>query len=288
MKLRHFACVGVSSALVAGVLAAVVPVAAATATVARPGSRASAPAGYVVVHTDGSNGAPFGLQTHASVMCPAGTRPLSGGVDTPSSDLAVNMNSSYPTGRRSWTVKFNNGSPDFVTFRVFAVCVKRSDALFTVNEATFAAPPHVQTPGGLDCPSGVVVGGGVHSSSKSTLVNIASIAPASTTRWDVWINNASNQRSTFTTYTICRKKAPPGYAFHTGTTADNPGGSETYTDVACDGASVPLSGGAYSFGGGLGQNVNCTAPAQGGWFSYFNNANADDNSVRTLVVCAGT
>ena len=211
----------------------------------------------------------------ARVTCPTGTKPVGGGVATDSADLAVNVNSSYPTAK-GWAGNLNNGSADATNLIVWAVCVKRPTSQFTVTSTTFSSTPHSQEVGEVACPAGVVVGGGVSSTSKSLLVNITSTDAPSTTAWDGWINNVSKKTSSFTTYAICRNKKPAGYSIQSSAFVDNPSGADTYSSVTCPGASLPLSGGVYSTGTGLGENLNTYTPFNNTWYSYFNNADAVD------------
>ena len=51
---------------------------------------------------------------------------------------------------------------------------------------------------------------------------------------------------------------------------------------------MPLSGGVYSQSTGLGANLNTYAPSAHSFYSYFNNADAVDNTVQTIAICAGT
>jgi hypothetical protein len=246
-----------------------------------------APAGYTVVSSGGITVAP-GTQTHGEVSCPTPTKPVSGGVSTPSADLGVNMSSSYPKGPRNWAVNMNNASGTATSMYVYAVCIKRPAAQFTVNTAPFTAPANSQVVGVVPCPSGVVVGGGVRSSSTSTAVNIASIEPTNTTQWEAWINNATASNTSFTVWAICRNNQPAGYSRQMGAVVANPAGQDTYANATCPGAKVPLSGGIYSDGSGLHQNVNMSAPGGRDWLGYFNNGDAFDDNIFAVAICAGT
>ena len=182
----------------------------------------------------------------------------------------------------------NNASGTATSMNVYAVCIKRPAVQFTVNTAPFTALANSQVVGVVPCPSGVVVGGGVSSSSTSTAVNIASIEPTNTTQWEAWINNATGSNTNFTVWAICRNNKPAGYSRQMGAVVPNPAGQDTYASVTCPGAKVPLSGGIYSDGSGLHQNVNMSAPGGHDWFGYFNNGDAFDDNIFALAICAGT
>ncbi len=74
------------------------------------------------------------------------------------------------------------------------MCVNRDAAMYTVTMQTVAGPAGRQTEGVAACPTGVVVGGGVLSSSASLQVNVNSIIPFATTGWRADVNNASGER----------------------------------------------------------------------------------------------
>jgi hypothetical protein len=245
------------------------------------------PAGYTIASTPRTT-APAGQLTIATATCPGKTRPIGGGVYTDSDDLAVNEHGSYPSGAQTWTGSLSNASARDTDLIVYAVCVNRPGALFTVNSQTFTAPRNGQGHGSANCPSGVVVGGGVHNNISSVLLNVGSSYAASTTSWAVTLNNGVSSQLKYTVVAICRDTMPAGYSIQTGTTVDNPSGADTLSSASCPGSSVPLSGGANSSSTSVSVNLNTSFPQGNGWSSYANNSSAADNTVFTQAICAGT
>jgi hypothetical protein len=78
------------------------------------------PTGYQHVTDTVTN--PAGSQTHDDVICGPGTVPLSGGAESSSHSLLVNMNTSIPTNSDAWTVAENNASKSSATVTVHALC----------------------------------------------------------------------------------------------------------------------------------------------------------------------
>jgi hypothetical protein len=150
-----------------------------------------------------------GVQTHSTATCPAGDKILSGGGFSDTLNTAVNENSTYPTksgkGQTAvygWAVDQNNGSTGAANVRVSAVCGHAAGYKEVIAAAT-AHPARTQTGGTARCPTGKVpLGGGVLSSSTSTLVNVNSSVPVDV-GWTVFENNASASAATFTAFVIC-------------------------------------------------------------------------------------
>jgi hypothetical protein len=246
----------------------------------------SLPAGYSIA-TSSPFTATNGFQSRGTVTCPGTLKPVGGGAATPSTSTLVNMNSSFPVSKHSWAVDINNTSGTDTTFTVYAVCIKRGSLAFTVNTAVFSVGANAQSSGTTSCPSGVVVGGGVLSSSGSPSVNINTLIPAGTTGWRADMNNATASATNFTVYAICRNTKPGGYSVQIGTPVDNPSGAQTEVIVACPGNSVPLSGGVFSSSGKTAVNLNESIPSGQTWLGYENNASAGDAAATPYAVCAG-
>ena len=204
-----------------------------------------------------------------------------------STSTLASINSSFPTGKRDWAVDLNNTSGVDTTMRVYAVCVNRSARKFTVTSAGFTASANAQSSGTVNCPSGVVVGGGVFSNSGSTAVNVNSVFPDTTTSWRADMNNATASDSVFTVWAICRDAAPVGYSRQIGAEVTNPAGSQTNVPVSCPGSSVPLSGGVLSSSGSTAVNVNESVPNGQSWVNYENNASGSDAGATPYAICAG-
>ena len=113
-------------ALIAGFVVASAPIdASATSTLPSSPSASLRPPSYLIVESFNVT-APAGQQTFGSVNCPANAAgkvryPYGGGVTINSSNLSVNINSSYPSGT-AWHAYVNNASGSDITFDVWATC----------------------------------------------------------------------------------------------------------------------------------------------------------------------
>jgi hypothetical protein len=246
----------------------------------------SLPAGYSIA-TSGTLTATNGVQTRGTVTCPGTLKPVGGGAYVASTSTLANLNSSFPVSKHTWAVDVNNASGADTTFQVYAVCIKRGNLAFTVNTNVFTAAANTQSSGTVGCPSGVVVGGGVLSSSGSTAVNINTLIPSGTSGWRADMNNATASANSFTVWAICRNTKPGGYSVQVGSAVDNPSGAQTRVQVACPGNSVPLSGGVFSSSGNTAVNLNESIPSGQTWLGYENNASAGDAAATPYAVCAG-
>jgi hypothetical protein len=277
-----------------GLIGAAVAISAAALTlgagVSGAGAEPTPPAlaGYIIVSSPADVTVAPGTQTHAEVSCPVGTAPVSGGAKIPDFILTTNMNSSHPTGKRSWAVDMNNSGASADSMRLYAVCVKRPATKYTVTTATFDSPANSQSVGSVTCPSGVVLGGGVRSSSTNTAVNIDTSYPSSTSSWNVWMNNASASATTFDVVAICKNAKPAGYLRQEGAAVPNPAGEGTFARVICKGTRIPTGGGVYSDGSGLHQNLSTSAPAENWWYNFYNNADATANTIHPWTICVGS
>ncbi len=158
---------------------------------------------YQVVANSTDN--PSGAQSSASVSCPSGTKVTGGGGLNSSFDVAVNINTSIPTGN-GWRVDANNASASDNTLTVYAVCSASWPSTTGYNIAvgpTVTNSAGTETEATVSCASGQsVLGGGGFSSSGSTAVNMNSTFPF-TGEWAVFENNATASDSTITAYAIC-------------------------------------------------------------------------------------
>src|SRR3954453_3188408 len=76
-----------------------------TGTTASPAKRV-APPGYTLRFSP-TKQAPAATRTRATVSCPKGTGPLSGGAFVQDEDLLVNLSDSFPSGS-AWVVDIDN------------------------------------------------------------------------------------------------------------------------------------------------------------------------------------
>jgi len=159
---------------------------------------------YQVVTSSGVTNA-AGDQSTAIVACPSGTKVTGGGGYNSSSDLAVNINSSIPSGN-GWRIDENNAGTGSNTAYSYAVCSSSWPAKTGYNVVlgtTLTNAAGTETHATALCASGQsVLGGGGYSGSGSTAVNMNSTGPFSG-GWGVYENNASGSDTTINAYAIC-------------------------------------------------------------------------------------
>ena len=143
---------------------------------------------------------------------PAGDKILSGGGFSDTLNTAVNENSTYPTksgkGQAAvygWAVDQNNGSTGAANVRVSAVCRPCGGVQGGHRGGDGPSRGHPDRGHGTMSAGKVrLKGGGVLSSSTSTLVNVNSSVPVDV-GWTVFENNASASAATFTAFVSVRR-----------------------------------------------------------------------------------
>jgi hypothetical protein len=243
--------------------------------------------GYVIVDS-GALMAPDAAQSSGQVNCPAGTKPLGGGVLISSSSLLANVNGSYPiaTGGSGWGAFVNNNSGSATTFHVYAVCAMKP-AGYKVAHAAVTNPPASQTKAVATCPAGSkVLGGGGISSSTSVSANLNTTIPASPKSWRADANNPTGSSQVVTAYAVCGKNVT-GWKMVTGSSVSNPAGTETHSVADCPGGRAVLGGGVYSSSFDLNVNINSSYPVSTiEWSGFENNNSGTAATTATYVICA--
>jgi hypothetical protein len=281
---RQVRVLGLCTAFVGITLAGATSAAAAntTASVAKP-------AGYSIVN--GAFALPPG-QTPANLTCPkkkgVQTVPLDGGALITSNSLLGNINSSFPTPT-GWHVDINNSGATALSFTAYVVCAKKLPGYAQHESASVDNPAGATTAAGYICPKGdVVLGGGVLSSSTSTLVNLNSSWPAGTTTWYNYMNNASTSDASETLFRVCAKLnvTTTHYQEIVGTVTVNPAGHQTSASAFCPGGLSTLGGGLVSSSAdGANVTLNTTFPFTGGWTGDENNASGSNYNITVYVLC---
>ena len=251
------------------------------------------PAGYTVVTAVYTAGA--GVQSSGFVACPGTKQAAGGGAYVDSSDVFVNINSSYPSSTgQNWIVDVNNASSSPTNFTVYAVCMAHSASYRVVSSGPWTASSNFVSSEATDCPAATVVtGGGAVSNSFATDVNINSTVPTALahghTAWRVAMGSYDPNDSSFTVFAVCRAK-PTGYSIQTGSGVALEPDAETQVVATCPGASVPIGGGGFT---DFSTNdtllaLNTSAPSGSEWSVYENNAETLTRSVYAMAVCAGS
>jgi len=283
---------GVAALVVSGAVTA----SAATTKAGAPNptvNGATMPKGYIVVSSAPVDN-PSGAQTFADVGCPAGTVVLGGGVYTPSVDLTVNINASYPSSDTGWATYVNNYGLNDDTITAWAACANQPKDYSIVTSAGVDNPAGTEGFVNAACPSGAkVLGGGAFNSSVFTSVDINSSWPTLKGphhvpyTWASYNNNNSGADNTMTAFAVCGKEA--GYNVQASPATDNPAGTETGVTTVCPVGTVPIGGGAYATSSDLLVNINATVPdwaSAGNWTSWINNSGVADNTMIAYAVCA--
>jgi hypothetical protein len=252
---------------------------------------ATLPYGYTVVTNEST--AYAGSQSAGAATCPGTEQPVGGGAFSSSSDLSVNINSSYPDGQ-SWAVDIANASASDTTYYTYAVCMNHSRYYRVVKSVLTTAPVEWVTSQAANCPKGTaVMGGGAYSNSPSVNVYINSTVPNALSNgrgaWRVAMANSDPYSSTFTVYAVCEPK-PAGYSIQIGGEVANGPYSENEAVVTCPGASVPIGGGGFSVfqdhDAWIGMNTSY--PSGNSWDIYENNYENLTRNLAASAVCAGT
>jgi hypothetical protein len=169
---------------------------------------AAQPSGYKIVKATFPD--PAGLGTGGLAACSSSSVPLSGGGDSSSTQLDVNLNSTYPFSSASssgWVTDVSNPSADDATLTVYAICAKKPGPS---GYEIVAGPIGTNAAGQqsyayADCSgANVAVGGGVWSSSRDTAVIASTSDPYPTDQhWAGYENNGSSIDQKFRAYAVC-------------------------------------------------------------------------------------
>ena len=253
----------------------------------------SLPNGYKVVTA--VYPAAAGVQSSGYVACPGTEQATGGGAYVDSSDVVVNINSSYPSSNgQDWLVDVNNASSLPTAFTVYAVCMAHSASYRVVSSGPWTASSNFVSSEAADCPTGTVVtGGGAVSNSSATDVNINSTVPNALghghTAWRVAMGSYDPNDSSFTVFAVCRPK-PLGYSMQTGPGLALEPDAETQAIVSCPGASVPIGGGGFTafLTNDTLLALNTSYPSGNEWTIDENNGETLTKSVYATAICAGT
>ena len=147
-----------------------------------------------------------------------------------------------------------------------------------------ASPDMTQRRAVMNCPIGTVpLGGGVITSSTSTLVSVNSSFPT-VSGWAADISNVSGADTTFAVKVFCAAK--PAHYKVVRQQAPNPAATHTTVAATCPVGSRPLGGGAASNSGSAFVALSSTAPAgKRAWQISENNATGEDAKVSVFALC---
>jgi hypothetical protein len=233
--------------------------------------------------------APAGTVTRATVRCKLGgslEHALGGGALVVSTSPQVSLAGDYPPlDAVSWSVSVVNASASVTSFRAYAICAH--DALDDNGETGgWTVPPHSaaanQSGIGGGCNMDV---GGPNDQGKSLEVLLHETRPLTAATWTFAVDNNTGATRHYTLLDEC-SLIPGAHIIH-GPLVSNPPGSQTQVTVTCD-TGVPLAGGIGASSSSPLVSVNSSAPIDGGWQAYENNASAQADTIRAWVICSGS
>jgi hypothetical protein len=251
------------------------------------------PAGYTLATSTFTAGPQS--QTGDDAPCPGTEQATGGGALVDSSDVVVNINSSYPASDGSyWAVDVNNASATATNVTVYAVCLAHSSSYTIVTSGPWDAPANFVASQAAECPIGTkVTGGGAFSDSSATDININSTVPnqlaKGRTAWRVAMGSYDPNDSHFFVYAVCQAK-PAGYSIQTGNPVAMAPYGESEDIATCPGASVPIGGGEFTsfLTSDVGLALNSSFPYQKSWDVYENNDENLTKSFYPVAICAGS
>lgn len=147
-----------------------------------------------------------GTTGSAAMRCPAGKRPLGGGVYTGDDDMRVVE--SFPTSSRRWAGAVFNGSGFESVMDVYVICARVSpgEGYEVVGVGNVPVAVGATASAAVDCPAGKrPLGGGVSAGSDDLrLVETFPLgAPLSPTGWTGTVFNGGDASTTFDVYAVC-------------------------------------------------------------------------------------
>jgi len=166
---------------------------------------ADKPKSYVIDTESAAN--PTDTATYATATCPKKTAVLDGGAYSESSDLDVNLNSSWPSvGPEKidyWNVRETNASSSSNTVVVYAVCGKKPKKYAMVAGPSVDNTAGSTTTATVSCAHGVAIGGGGEANSGSLNVNLSDDFPFSDSEFFIAENNGSATDESLEPYVVC-------------------------------------------------------------------------------------
>jgi hypothetical protein len=141
-------------------------------------------------------------QVRGSQACPARTSVLGGGSLSNSGSVAVNINSTFPSGP-SWVTDQNDNTNVSSTFEVFAICGHASRSYSQTEGVAVSNPAFSQTQASVACPKGKPLSGGLLSSSGLPAVDLNSTVAANRSWTGYEDNTALINGATITPFVIC-------------------------------------------------------------------------------------
>jgi hypothetical protein len=247
------------------------------------GGAAKPPRGYTVVTSTVFGATPSG-RTHGEVTCPGGLVPLGGGVVIQSTNVHVNVNSSFPL-THGWAAEITNSTSSDFSFAVLAVCARQPSNYSIVRGPATPNNAGTQVTAFATCPAGAKpLGGGAASGSPSVFANIHATAPDGSS-WAGVMNNGGPSDTTVAAFAVCGTL--PGYTIAGGSQGVDLQGTETPFFASCPGGKVPISGGAVTTSQDIGVNSGSMLPIGSGFEYFMNNEVGNPAIVGAVAVCAG-
>ena len=151
-----------------------------------------------------------GAQNSVTVLCPKHTVALGGGgFGSGGFSNAQNINTTEPV-KGGWRIDMNNAGASDKSFESWVICGKASGVKNTASNPSVSNPNGAQSSVDAPCKKGTAdTGGGVHSSSSNTHVNLNGtepLTPQPPYTWRAYEDNTSGTSDSITGYSVCVKK----------------------------------------------------------------------------------
>jgi hypothetical protein len=145
-----------------------------------------------------------GTQVTAFATCPAGAKPLGGGVASGSPSVFANIHATAPDGS-SWAATMSNGSPSDTTVAAFAVC-GTLPGYTIVGGSQGVDVQGTEVPFFASCPAGKVpISGGAVTTSQDMAVNAGSMLPIGS-GFEYFMNNQVGNPAIVGAVAVCAGK----------------------------------------------------------------------------------
>ena len=143
---------------------------------------------------------PAGTSTLATASCPSNRVLIGGGAFSNSTNVAVNINSDFPSGN-TWRALMNNESAVNASMGAYAVCEKQPSG-YSEPYSIQTVQSQAETPLAVDCPAGTFpLSGGDFTGAVANL-NLSSSFPTSYD-WVTSMNDGDSNSWPFETVVVC-------------------------------------------------------------------------------------
>jgi hypothetical protein len=162
---------------------------------------AARPPGYTVAFRTIDNS--HFAQSTGTAVCPTGTVVLSGGGLSTSDEAGASMLAAWPSSQTRFKAIMYNGTPTDQRFTIFAICAQRPAGYAIVSAKGHDSGGPGTALGGSQCPTGVVIGGGVKFLAPQPAVTLGALFGEPEMQYLAEVENDSPAPIQETLYAIC-------------------------------------------------------------------------------------